>query len=282
MPLVPDACHSTLAFRGRNDARMRAVVLFGGLGAAIASAASADPICADRPGKATSACTVPDGHWQVETGLADWSLQKDGGERDTSLTIGATTFKYGISDSADVEVAVTPWERQTSSGPGFHDSASGVGDVDIIYKQRLTAASAPAQLVAMPFVKLPVAKQPLGNGEVEAGLKLPVGYSIPKTPLSLGLTPELDWAADADGHGHHAAMVQVASIGWAVTHKFTLSGELWHQWDWDPAGTTRQASADAAAAYDVNDNLQLDGGANFGLNRATPDIELYAGVSKRF
>jgi hypothetical protein len=32
----------------------------------------------------------------------------------------------------------------------------------------------------------------------------------------------------------------------------------------------------------VNKDLQLDAGANFGLNRQTPDIELYAGVSTRF
>jgi hypothetical protein len=29
-------------------------------------------------------------------------------------------------------------------------------------------------------------------------------------------------------------------------------------------------------------NLQLDGGANFGLNRATPQAQLYVGVSRRF
>jgi hypothetical protein len=32
----------------------------------------------------------------------------------------------------------------------------------------------------------------------------------------------------------------------------------------------------------VNKNVQLDAGANFGLNRNTPDVELYAGISKRF
>jgi hypothetical protein len=50
----------------------------------------------------------------------------------------------------------------------------------------------------------------------------------------------------------------------------------------DAAGTVKQASADGAVAYLVNDNFQIDGGANFGLNRQTPDVELYAGVSARF
>ena len=77
-------------------------------------------------------------------------------------------------------------------------------------------------------------------------------------------------------------MVQVVSLGWQATDKLSLSGELWGQWDWDPAGTGKQASADGSIAYLLSDDVQIDGGANFGLNRQTPDVELYAGVSKRF
>ena len=73
-----------------------------------------------------------------------------------------------------------------------------------------------------------------------------------------------------------------ASLGWQVSPKLNLSTEIWGQWDWDPAGTTRQASADGAVAYLVTNDVQLDVGANFGLNRNTPDVELYGGVSKRF
>jgi hypothetical protein len=255
-----------------------------GLALCIGAAASADeqPICADRPGKATSTCTVPSGHWQIEAGLADWSLQRGGGERDTALVIGETTFKYGLSDHSDIEVDVTPWQRMTSRAAGVHESASGIGDVKLLYKQELTADDAPLQVTALPFVKAPTAKRSLGNGKWEGGLLVPIGYAIGKSPFSIGLTPELDWAADADGHGHHTAMVQVASLGWQATDKLNLSAEIWGQWDWDPAGTTRQASADGAAAYLLSNSLQLDGGANFGLNRETPDVELYAGVSKRF
>lgn len=246
-----------------------------------ASAADQQPICADRPGKATSACTVPASHWQLETGFADWSLQKTGSERDTSLVLGETTIKYGLSDASDIEVDVTPWQRDTSRVGGSRESASGIGDVDLIYKQRLTSSNAPVQVIAMPVVKVPIAKHSLGNGKWEAGLLVPIAYSIPKTPLSIGLTPEIDWAADADGHGHHAAMEQVVSLGWQATSKLNLSVELWRQWDWDPAGTTREASADGSVAYLLSNNVQLDAGANFGLNRVTPDVELYGGVSVR-
>ena len=262
--------------------RAGALLILLGIVGAPAAAADQSPICADRPGKATSACTVPIGHWQVETGLADWTLQKGDGERDTSLVIGETTIKYGLTDASDIEVDVTPWQRASSRVGGTHESASGIGDVGVIYKQRIVPADAPVQVIAMPFVKAPTAKRSLGNGKWEGGLLLPVAYAIPKSPLSVGLTPEVDWAADADGHGHHFAMVQVASLGWQATDKVNVAAEIWGSWDWDPSGTTRQASADGSVAYLLSNDVQLDAGANFGLNRVTPDVELYGGVSKRF
>jgi hypothetical protein len=265
--------------RGRNILA-GLVLLFAGNAAFAAD--QPPPICADRPGKATSACTVLVGHWQLETGFADWTVQRDSGERDTSLVIGETTVKYGLTDSSDIEVDVTPWQRTTSSAPGLHENASGTGDVNFIYKQRISAADAPVQVIAMPVVKVPTANHKLGNGKWEGGLLIPIGYAIPNSTFSIGLTPEVDWVADADGHGHHAAMAQVISLGWAATDKLNISAELWGGWDWDPSGTTRQASADGSVAYLLSNTVQLDAGANFGLNRNTPDVELYGGVSKRF
>lgn len=255
--------------------------LLAGICAAQAAADEA-PICADRPGKATGTCTAPAGHWQVETGLADWTLDKSGGERDTLLVVGETTVKYGLTDAANIEVDFTPWQRAGSRAGGMHDSASGFGDLNILYKQRLTATEAAVQVAAMPFVKAPTARHSLGNGKWEGGLLVPIGYAVPKAPLAIAFTPELDWVADGDGRGHHMAMAQVASLGWQANERLNLSAEIWGQWDWDPGGTTRQASADGAVAYLVGHDVQLDAGANFGLNRVTPDVEIYGGVSKRF
>jgi hypothetical protein len=248
----------------------------------VAAAAEPAPICADRPGKATATCTVIAHHWQVEVGFADWTLEKAAGERETFLVVGETAVKYGLTDASDIEVDVVPWQRAASRAGGVRSSASGIGDVTVSYKQRLTGDDAPVQVTAEPVVKAPTAQHSLGNGKWEAGLLVPVGYAIPTTPLSIALTPEVDWAADANGHGHHAAMAQVIGLGWAVNDKLNLGAELWGAWDWDPAGTTRQASADGSVAYLVSNDVQLDAGANFGLNRATPDVEFYGGVSLRF
>jgi hypothetical protein len=256
-----------------------ALLLCVGTGAA---AADQQPICATRPGKSTAPCTVPAGRFQLETGLADWSLQHGGGERDDSLAIGETAFKYGLTDRSDIALDVTPWERSTSRAGGARQSRSGFGDVVASFKQKLTADDAPLQLAMLASVKIPTAKRSLGNGKWEAGLLVPILFQLGKTPFSINLTPELDWAADAEGHGHHAAMAQVASLGWQATPKLSLSAEIWGQWDWDPTGTMRQTSADGSVAYLLSSNVQVDAGANFGLNHNTPDVELYTGVSARF
>src|SRR6188472_3912586 len=86
--------------------------------------AEVDPICAARPGKATPACTVPAGRFQLETGIADWSVAKDSGVRATALVLGETTFKLGLSSRSDIEVDVTPWQRAKVSGGGFDESHS--------------------------------------------------------------------------------------------------------------------------------------------------------------
>ena len=245
-----------------------------------AAAASEAPICADRPTKANGTCTVPAGHVQAETGLIDWVHDRSAGVRTDVTLWGGTFVKYGIGENSDLELGLTPFETVRVRGAD-HQTSSGVGDTVVRWKQRLTAADASVQAALIPFAKLPTASHNLGNGKAEGGVAVPLNTPVAKA-VTLTIGPELDLRADADGHGYHAAMVQLVNLGWQATSKLALGAELWSQWDWAPDGTTRQVSADAAAAYLVSDRLQLDAGANFGLNRRTPDLEIYAGIATRF
>ena len=247
-----------------------------------ALAAGEQPICPDRPSKSTGACTVPVGRWQLETGLVDWTHDSADGVTTDFTSIGSSLLKYGISDSADVELGITPVEILRVHGDGASERATGFGDVLVRVKYHLTREGAPIEAAIDPFVKIPTANHQLGNGKVEGGLVIPTDAPLGKSGLTLSFDPELDLLADEDGHGHHAAMIQVLNLGAAVTDKLNVSAEIWGMWNWDPAGTTKQASADGSVAYAVNNDLQLDAGANFGLNRNTPDLELYTGVSVRF
>jgi len=250
--------------------------------AAAAHAADEQPICADRPGKANPSCTVPVGKVQIETGFVDWIHDDSGGVRSDERIIGGTAFKYGVTDRFNVELDVTPYDRVRTQAGGLRNTVSGFGDMDVAAKYRLTSDKAPVQIAARPFVKIPTASHNLGNGKVEGGLAFLIDGSIARSPFSFALGPEIDVNADSDGHGYHIGTVQVVSLGANLTPRLNVSGELWGNWGFDPMGTVRQYSADASAAYLVSNNVQLDAGANFGLNRNTPDIELYTGIALRF
>jgi hypothetical protein len=250
---------------------------------AAVSAAGEEPICADRPSKSTGPCTVPAGKVQIETGLIDWSRDSSGGVTTDAVMWGNTALKYGVADNLDVELWVTPLETlRVHGGGGVHEHHASFGDLLVRVKYALTGDNAPVQVALDPFVKLPTANRQIGNRKLEAGLLVPVQIAIGKTPLTLALDPELDWLADEDGQGRHLATQQVVNFGIAATDKINLSTEIWAMWDWDPAGTGKQVSWDVSAAYLPTKQLQLDAGANFGLNSQTPDVELYTGVSVRF
>jgi hypothetical protein len=245
-------------------------------------AADEQPICPDRPSKSTGPCTVPEGKWQIETGLIDWSRDKSGGVMTDTAQWGASAIKYGISGKTDVELWFTPLETLHIHGGGISERHSSFGDMLVRMKYELTPDGAPVQVAIDPFVKIPTADHRLGNGKVEGGLLVPVQVPIAGTPFTLALDPEADLLADQDGHGRHLATQQVVNLGFQANEKLSFSAELWAMWDWDPSGTGRQISADGSVAYLVTRDLQLDAGANFGLNRQTPDVELYTGVSVRF
>jgi hypothetical protein len=243
--------------------------------AASAHAADEQQICADRPGKATPTCTVPAGMVQVESGLADWSRDSSGGARTDELDIGGTAVKFGVTDRLHLELDLPPY-IDISRGP------SGLGDSAVALKYRLTDGSAPVQFAIRPFVKIPTANHSLGNGKVEGGIALLADSTFGKSSVGWDVAPEVDLVADSDGSGYHVATTAAASVGVPLSARLNVSGELWGAWDFDPAGTVRQYSLDAAIAYLLGNNAQLDAGANFGLNRNTPDVELYTGLAIRF
>lgn len=236
-----------------------------------ALAADVQPICADRPGKATPTCTVPVGMIQLETGLVDWTRDSHIDE----LDFGGSAVKVGVTDRLHLELDLPAYTTLRHGPSGFGDSA-------LALKYKFTRDDSPIRLAVRPFVKIPTAGHSLGNGKVEGGAALLVDSSFSGSAAGWDLAPELDLVADADGSGYHVAMIGAASVGVPLSDRVTISGELWGAWDFDPSGTVRQYSADAAAALLLSPNLQLDTGVNVGLNRAAPDVEIYSGIAFRF
>jgi len=61
-----------------------------------------------------------------------------------------------------------------------------------------------------------------------------------------------------------------------------LTAEVDAARDEDPSGHRTETLAGLSFGWTPDRNLQLDAGAIVGLNHASPDVELYAGVVRRF
>lgn len=248
---------------------------------ALAQDAEEAPICTDRPTKANATCTVPTGKFQLETSAVGWGRIEAAGATTDVWTVGSSFLKLGLSDRSDLQVGFTPYLDFKTRVGGLSSHMSGIGDVTVRYKHRLTADGSSVQVGVIPFVKLPTAKLGIGNNKVEGGLAVPISIAT-GTPVTVVLGPELDLLADSDGDGRHVALANLVNVSAPIVPGLTLVGELWTATKFDPAETVTLMSADAAIAYVVNSNFQLDLGTNLGLNRHTPDVELYAGISVRF
>lgn len=238
------------------------------------------PICTDRPTKSNFACTVPAGQIQIEADAFNWLSTGAGTERFDQMLFTNPTIKYGLGTSTDIQLNWAPLVRTRSRSGADVAVQTGVGDVVLRLKQRLTSADGHFQLAVLPFVKIPTAPSGIGNRKWEGGVAVPINYSI-DGGWTITLGPQLDILADVDGSGQHFGLTGLVNIAKQIG-PFTIYNEIWTSQNFDPAGTVSQVSYDVALAWLPRPTLQFDIGANIGLNRNTPDHQIYLGISTRF
>lgn len=240
-------------------------------------------ICTDRPTKSSAACTVDPGHIQYEADLFNGTFFRQDGARVDTYLVPNPTLKFGIAKGWDVQANIAPYVRIESRDPaGAKSDIDGVGDLFLRLKSNFyNSADGKLALAAIPYVKAPTAKIGIGNGEWEGGGVFAVNYKLTDV-WTLTFAPELDILKDSTGNDRHVQHIELINIGRSLPHGVTVYGELWGAWNYDPAGTVRQYSADVAVAWAFTKHAQVDLGLNIGLNRYTPDAQVYLGVSQKF
>jgi len=209
-------------------------------------------ICPDRG--AIQPCTVDAGHGQVEVSLADWS---DGS--DPTLLLGDMVIRYGLDDSTEVQLGISPWVHKTW----------GIGHSDLKLTLRHRILSGPISLAIQPMITLPVGSKKLTQDQVGAGLALGATWDLNQqtqlyvSPYSI-ITPN---------------PLEGVFIGVNQTIKGPLgaSAELMVQHQHQT-----QSSLDFGLTYTARKDLEFDLSTNLGMTSATPALEIMVGVSRRF
>lgn len=253
-------------------------------GIGTAEAQELRPLCPDRPGLDTPACTVDPGHLVVEMGAIDWSLDRDASQRSDSFTFGDLLLRYGLTPHTEVQLGWTALGvvRTQDSVAGTTSRSSGTGDIQIAVRRNLSHPDGSGFAMAvMPYASFPVGGATIGAGDWGAGMIVPLSYSL-TDKIGVSLTPEVDAAVDGDRHGRHLAYGSAIGLTAALSQSASSALELQAVRDDDPAGHATQALASLSFAWQPRSNLQLDLGAVAGLNHNSPDMELYMGIARRF
>src|ERR1051326_2671795 len=188
------------------------------------------PICPDRPGRGAAPCIVDAGHAQLELGLFDDSFQHRSGVTTDTDNVGSLLAKWGVNERMDVEAGMAFYQTLRVHDASGTTKLNGIGDLFLHAKVNpLSGApeneSSPFALALDPFLKLPTATGGLGNGAVEGGFVLPMGYDLGNN-WSLAMTPEADIQLNGSGSGHHANLVNVVGLDKSFG-PLTLGAELW-------------------------------------------------------
>jgi hypothetical protein len=249
----------------------------------------------DRPNVTNTPHTVDAGHLQIETGLIDYSYDRSHSSgitiRRDNFAFAASNFRLGLLDNLEVNAVIDPYEidRTQESADGRDASSSvysrGFGDTIIGAKLNLWGneggdSTWASGLAIQPQLKFPTAGDGLGNGHFEFVIGFPFLMNLPEG-FHVGFETGISLERDTSDDGDVAGMGNSISVDRVVWKQLDLYAE--YAWD---VTTEKHVEAvqtlDVGGTYPLDDNLVLDTGFAFGLNRASNDLEVLAGISVRF
>jgi hypothetical protein len=130
------------------------------------------------------------------------------------------------------------------------------------------------------YVTLPTSQEHLGDSTIGGGVLLPLQWSLTDR-LSFATTLG---AAAVDADKPHVKTLDasfVAGLGYTFTDKWGGFAEAAFERTFS-GGAQTESTMDFGVTYLAAQTVQLDLGANVGVSGAADDLEIYAGVAKRF
>lgn len=236
------------------------------------------PFCSDSPGFGIPTCIVDAGHVMLEVTPITATFERANGINNDNYAIGQTLARVGLNNSLEVVAGWTPINVTNISGGGSSIHETTTGDLGIGLKQSLRNPDGGGFSVAMqPFIDIPT-----DGGRVGFALALPFAWALSDV-WSLGFTPEIGALPDALQSGYHVGGSAAVSLS-RVVGSFNLGAELFLEANRDPEGTVHAATANFSLAWQPagNANLNFNLGADFGLDAAAADAEIYCGFARRF
>ncbi|MCW2275830.1 transporter [Rhodoblastus acidophilus] len=245
------------------------------------------PFTPEMPTKILNPFTVDAGHVQIDGDLVNYAHTNMGDLRAQGFQITDAVYKLGLTSSLDFEISPNGYqtfEARDRRAGALSDRAYGFGDLVLKAKLNLVGnEGGDFALALVPYVKLPTAARGLGNGATEAALAVPAQFNLP-SDFTLAVQTEIDALKRTEAPGYFTSFVNLVNLGHPlpfISKDLSAAIELY-----SAVGTDRAAppvyTFDVGLAYLLAANVQLDAGANFGLNKYAPNLNVYAGGTVRY
>lgn len=240
-------------------------------------------LCSARPGLNSPTCTVEPGHFQIETGLVDFTREHDSTTSIGTLLIADSIVRIGVTKSSEAQIAWTPHVRviERDRGTGETERHHGGGDVTLGWSRALKSGETGPSIAVTASLTLPIGRHSVSAGTWGLALVVPMSFDLNET-VHLNVTPEIDAAPDGDGNGRHISYGTAAGLTFDLADALSLNAEAAVYRDEDPAGHATQVVTSASLAWQAGRDLAFDIGGIVGVDRDAPRYEFYAGVTRRF
>jgi hypothetical protein len=244
------------------------------------------PLSTDRPDTTDTPLTVDAGHVQLEMDFLSFTYDRIRADhrrvRTEDYVVGHENLKLGILNDVDMELDWSSYELLREHDLDTHQRTRREGFGDLVWRIKVNLFGndgGPWALAIMPFLKIPTAHDGLGNGTVEGGIIFPISIEMP-ADFDLGFTFDVDFDNGTDSK-FFLNFVGSGSIGYTIAGRLRFYFELWGAVNTE-ARSPWLARVDVGFSFQLTPNVQLDGGVNTGLTRATDDLNMFVGISLRY
>jgi hypothetical protein len=244
----------------------------------------------DRPSRTNTPHTIDAGHLQVETGIIDYSFYRGkyhgANTRSDTFGLGQFNFRLGVLDNLEINAVINSEDLLRNTDLLAHQSSrqNGFGDTVVGATLNLWGDESgdtvwATALGIQPQFKIPTARENIGNGHGELFVGLPFAVNLP-AGFHLGFQSTLSWERNSQNNGETTGWQNSIAVDRAFFDRFDVYVEYWSHVSTEHHQMSQQ-TINVGVTISLTDNLAVDTGVDFGLNRATTTIECLAGFSFR-
>ncbi len=244
-----------------------------------------------RPDQTTGPHTVDAGHFYLELGLFENSLNLGQTRTSSWVPLQGTHFRAGLTNTIELELIYDGFTNQNSQavpatgGNRTDKTINGSGNLTVRMRFNVFGddGGTPFVFAIIPQVNVPTATERIAPEHFEGSVILPVSFKLP-AGFSTIVHAQPGSTRNPDNTKSVFEFISGATLYHNLFRKQDRVQLYLEYFDTLVTGvdSTLAQQVDVGVRWRPIENLQFDAGCNFGVSKDAPDYQWFSGVSTRF